>query len=132
MTPDPGTVVRSYLASFATGDPDAIAAHVTDDFVNDHASALGSRSDGAVEYRRRLPAFLRAMPDLRYELGQVVADGDAVAAAYTLTAVADGHPVEIRGLMLCRIDGGRIASAHGLLGLAELPAPDRTGDAAAG
>ena len=107
---DAAAVVRSYLASFASGDPEAIAAHVTDDFVNDHASALGSGSDGAAEYRRRLPEFLRTMPGLRYEVTHVVADGDDLAAAYTLTAIPDGHPVELRGLMLCRVAGARVAA----------------------
>ena len=32
-----------------------------------------------------------------------------MAAAYTLTATPDGHPVRIRGLMLCRVVDGRIA-----------------------
>jgi ketosteroid isomerase-like protein len=31
-----------------------------------------------------------------------------VAAAYTLTAAPDGRPVRIRGLVLCRVVGGRI------------------------
>ena len=107
---DAADVVRSYLASFAAGDPEAIAAHVTDDFVNDHASALGNRTDGAAAYRRRLPEFLGSMPGLRYEVTQVVVDGDAVAVAYTLTAVPDGHAVTIRGVMLCRVAGDRIAA----------------------
>lgn len=105
---DPVAVVRSYLAAFDAGDPDAIAAHVGDDFVNDHASALGSRSDGAAEYRRRLPDFLHQLPDLHYEVTQIVAEGGAVAAAYTLTARPDDTPVELRGLMLCEVADGRV------------------------
>jgi steroid delta-isomerase-like uncharacterized protein len=106
----PADVVRSYLASFADRDAAAIAAHVGDDFVNDHASALGSRSEGADEYRRRLPGFLERMQDLRYDVTRVVADGGAVAAAYTLRATTDGHPVEVRGVMLFDVVDGRIAA----------------------
>jgi len=110
MSPAPADVARSYLASFASGDPDAIAAHVAADFVNDHASALGSRSEGRDEYRRRLPAFLERFGGLRYEVEQVVADGAAVAAAYVLTATSEGHPIEVRGVMLFDIADGEITS----------------------
>ena len=65
---DPIEVARSYLASFADRDPDAIAAHVSDDFVNEHTAALGSSCEGRDEYLRRLPGFLDSMPGLRYEI----------------------------------------------------------------
>ena len=107
---EPAEVVRSYLASFTGRDPDAIAAHVSAGFVNDHASALGARSEGAAEYRRRLPGFLARMEGLRYDVTRVVADGSAVAAAYTLRATADGRPVEVRGVMLFDVVDGLITS----------------------
>jgi steroid delta-isomerase-like uncharacterized protein len=110
MTPAPADVARAYLASFAGRDPDAIAAHVADGFVNDHASALGSRSEGRVEYRRRLPDFLERFPGLRYDVEQVVADGSAVAAAYVMTATSDGRPIELRGVMVFDVADGEIRS----------------------
>jgi ketosteroid isomerase-like protein len=110
MTPAPADVARSYLASFAGRDPDAIAAHVAAGFVNDHASALGAPSEGRDEYRRRLPAFLERFPGLHYDVQQVVADGPAIAAAYVMTAISDGHPIEVRGVMLFDIAGGEIRS----------------------
>ena len=103
------------LAAFATGDADLIAAHVTEDFVNDHASALGRGCVGRDEYRRRLPIFLESMPGLRYEVGQPIVDGDRVAIAYELHAMGhhlDGHdvPVHIRGVMLLTFVGHFIGS----------------------
>ena len=107
---EPAEVVRSYLASFAGRDPDAIAGHVSAGFVNDHASALGARSEGADEYRRRLPGFLARMEGLRYDVTRILADGSTVAAAYTLRATAAGRPVEVRGVMLCDVVDGLIAA----------------------
>ncbi len=95
-------LARSYLASFATGDPDAVAAHVSDDFVNDHTAALGSGCVGVEEYRRRLPGFLAGFPGLSYGVDDVVVDPDGTraAATYRLTATSDGHPIDIRGCMV--------------------------------
>ena len=106
---DAAAVVRSYLHSFATGDPDAIAAHVTDEFVNEHTSALGSSCTGRHEYLARLPGFLAAFPGLCYEVERVVVDGDHAVAAYRMTATSEGHPVDLRGVMVFELDGDRIA-----------------------
>ena len=74
MSTDPSSVALSYLAAFATADPDAIASHVAADFRNEHTAALGSSCIGATEYRRRLPGFLADFADLSYDVVEVVAD----------------------------------------------------------
>ena len=101
-------IVRSYLESFEAGDPDAIAAHVRDDFVNEHTAALGSGCEGRDEYRRRLPGFLESMPRLRYEIEDVIADGDKVAVAYTLHTHVSGRDVTVRGMMRIWVADGFI------------------------
>ena len=103
-----------YLRSFASGDPTLIAAHVTEGFVNDHASALGSPCEGRAEYVRRLPGFLASLPGLRYEPDEPIVDGSRVAAPYTLHANGRGPdgesvPITIRGVMLLRFEGELIA-----------------------
>lgn len=105
----PAELCSSYLASFATGDPDRIAAHVTDDFVNEHTAALGGGCVGIDEYRRRLPNFLASMPGLRYEQEDIVADGDRVMAAYTMHAVVNARAIAIRGVMRFQVEGDKIA-----------------------
>lgn len=105
----PADTAAAYLAAFATGEPEQVAANVTDDFVNDHASALGSGCEGIDEYRRRLPGFLGSLPGLRYEIEQLIVDGSSVAAPYRLTATSDGTPVDIRGVMVIETRDGKVA-----------------------
>ncbi|MEO5840219.1 MAG: nuclear transport factor 2 family protein [Acidimicrobiales bacterium] len=106
---DPTVVARAYLDSFATGDPEAVAAHVTEDFVNEHTAALSSSCNGKAEYRRRLPDFLASFAGLHYEIEDVFADGDKVAAAYTMRATYEGHEIAVRGVMRMRIHKGLVA-----------------------
>ncbi len=96
---NPATVVESYLASFATGDPATIAAHVTDDFLNVHTSALGSSCKGRAAYLDRLPQFLGIFLNLSYEVEEIVNQDDRVCAAYMMRASVDGDPIVIRGVM---------------------------------
>ena len=98
-----------YLEAFGTADADAIAALVTDDFVNEHTAALGSGCEGRDEYRRRLPGFLGSMQGLRYDVDDVIADGNRVAASYTLRATANGRDIAVRGMMRFEIVGDLIA-----------------------
>ena len=104
----PAECCVSYLAAFATGDPAAVVAHVRDDFVNDHTAALGSGCTGRDEYARRLPAFLASMPGLRYEIEDVVADGERVVVAYRLHAHVNDRYVAMRGVMRFRVEEGLI------------------------
>ncbi len=104
-----GDVARAYLGSFASADPDAIVAHVTDDFVNEHTAALGSGCTGRAEYRRRLPGFLAAFPGLAYEVTDVIADEARVAVSYRMTASPAEGDVSIRGVMVIEVRAGLVA-----------------------
>lgn len=105
----PAEVCRGYLEAFSTGEPEAVAAFVTDDFVNEHTAALGGGCVGIDEYRRRLPAFMASMPGLRYDIEDVVADGDRVCAAYTLRTTVNDKPIAVRGVMRFFLRDGKIA-----------------------
>jgi ketosteroid isomerase-like protein len=105
----PAEVVASYLRSFASGDPDEVARHVAEQFVNEHATALGTGCVGHDEYRRRLPAFLASLPGLAYEIEQLIVDGDRAAAAYRMTASPPEGPVDIRGVMVVEVADGLVA-----------------------
>jgi predicted ester cyclase len=122
--------VLAYLDALNAGDPDRIAACVTDDFHNEHTSALGRSLRGRRAYRERLPTFLGQFAGLRYEVEDLLVDGERAAVAYRLScrwrpadgatgegATGDGTsgdevpgvPVTIRGMFRFRVVDGAIA-----------------------
>lgn len=86
---------------------------MAEDFVNEHTSERGHSRRGRADYREALEGFLADFADLRYELAQLIVDGDRAAAEYRLSfrmVPAGDRPVSIRGVFLFRVDGaGRIA-----------------------
>jgi steroid delta-isomerase-like uncharacterized protein len=102
-------LVAEYLAAFSSGDPQMVAALVTDDFENVHRSSLGESSSGRAEYLERLPGFLAAFRDLRYEAEDVVVEGDRAAVDYRMTAIHRGVNLDMRGAMHFTVADGRIA-----------------------
>ena len=110
--PPPGSPIAvcvGYLEAFATGDPDAVASFVTDDFVNEHTAAFGTGCTGKAEYSRRVPGFMASMPGMRYEVEEVIAENDRVAVAYTLHSRVNDRDIAVRGVMRFRIEGELIA-----------------------
>ena len=107
-------VVLAYLEAINAGDVERAADLVADDFFNEHTSALGSSLRGQAAYRERLPRFLAQFTGLRYEVEDVIEDGDRCAVPYTMTFDWRGddgsiHPVRIRGMFRFRVADGRIA-----------------------
>lgn len=104
-------VVRRYLDAFVSADPDAIAAFVSDDFVNEHLSELGSGCTGRREYRRRLPGFLTTFAGARYVVDAIAAveDGHGVVVRYRFEARYEDTPIDIGGLMWFEVRGALIS-----------------------
>ena len=105
----PSEICAAYLKAFSTGSPDAVTALVSDDFVNEHTAVLGSGCTGKAEYSRRVPGFLESMPGLRYDVEEIIAEGNRVAVAYTLHTYVNHRDVAVRGLMRFRVEGQLIA-----------------------
>ncbi len=105
----PADTARSYVESFASHDPDMIATHVAEGFVNEHESALGAGCEGRAEYRQRLPGFLAAFPALRYDVEDVIADGPRVAVTYRMTATPPEGAIDIRGVMIIELADGLVS-----------------------
>ncbi len=117
----PLEVALSYLDALGRDDPDAVAALVTDDFHNEHQSAIGSGCTGRDAYRARLPGFMASLPDREYvvieTIGSTVAASDGspddgeqiVAVRYRLRADVDGTRIDIPGVMWFGVRDGLIA-----------------------
>jgi steroid delta-isomerase-like uncharacterized protein len=101
--------VDRYLAALNAHDADAVAAAVTEDFVNEHTSARGQSVTGRAAYRERLPDFLAAFGEVRYEAEDHIVDGARAAVPYVLTATVDGRPVRIRGMFRFTVRDGLVA-----------------------
>lgn len=111
--PSTGDVVVAYLGALSSGDVESAVALVAEDFHNEHTSALGTSLRGRDAYRQRLPQFLAQFQDLRYDLEDLIVDGDRAAVPYTMTFrwhVEDGRdlPVSIRGIFRFRVVDGHI------------------------
>lgn len=101
--------VQRYLDALNGGDPDQIAACVTEDFHNEHTSALGQSLRGREAYREKLPRFLAEFAGLRYEVEDVIAEGDRAAVPYTLHWLWNARPMQIRGMFRFEVSDGLIA-----------------------
>lgn len=107
--------VLAYLAALGSGDPDAVAACVTEDFRNEHTSARGRSLVGRQAYRERLPAFLGTFAGLRYAVEDVLVDGDRAAVAYRMTARMQREgaapvPIDVRGVFRFLVRDGLVAA----------------------
>ena len=107
--------VLGYLAALNAGDADGVAGRVTADFVNEHTSARGSSLTGRAAYRERLPGFLAAFSGLRYEVEDLLVDGDRAALAYRMTALmqrdgAPAVPIDVRGVFRLHVRDGLVAA----------------------
>ena len=112
MTRSTRAAVEAYLDALNAHDADAIAGCVADDFVNEHTSTLGHSRRGRAEYRRALGAFLADFGDLRYEVEDVLIDGDRAAVPYRMSFVlrsAGDAPVSVRGVFVFRVEAGLVA-----------------------
>lgn len=103
------SIVRRYLASFQTRDPETIASFVAEDFVNEHTAGLGTGCRGREIYRQRLTGFLYEMVDLTYDIEHLVSYENEVAAFYVMRATWRGTtPFSLPGAQLLVLHDGLI------------------------
>lgn len=106
---DARATAEQYLAALSSADVEAVVALVTERFVNEHTSELGSSVTGRTAYAERLPGFLSQFAALHYEILESIVEGDRVAVRYRMTANCAGHPIDLPGMMLFEIEDGLVA-----------------------
>ncbi|HUF98015.1 MAG TPA: nuclear transport factor 2 family protein [Ilumatobacter sp.] len=104
----PLEVALSYLDALGGDDPEAVAAHVSDDFSNEHQSELGAGCVGRDAYRGRLPGFMATFPNRHYTVVDTVADDTTAAIRYRFGADVGGHRIDIPGVMWFGVRDGLI------------------------
>ncbi|WBB52576.1 nuclear transport factor 2 family protein [Verrucosispora sp. WMMD573] len=105
MTTENKTIVQRALAGLiATGDVNALAQSLSDDFVHHRPGSITSTKG---EWLAAVGAALVPLADMQVQIHQVLADGDHVVV-YSRRWLADAGP-EIAVVDIWRIDDGLIA-----------------------
>ena len=107
-------IARAWFDMCRTGDERRLAELATDDYVAHGPGGAGDR-DTFVDWLRWYPAaFTEQIPTLE----DVIESGDRIVVRYTIRSVyaggyldlpARGQPVTETGIMIFRLDGGRVA-----------------------
>lgn len=115
--PDTNETLTKLYEAWATNDPDALDALLTDDYV-DHDPMTGFAGDKAAA-KQALAAIMGTAKDVDMKVGGIVVDGDNAAAFWTMewTQVgdfmgqvpADGKRLSLRGHDFYRVKDGLIA-----------------------
>lgn len=119
-TASPSELYARLLAeAFTGGDEGVVDQLVAPDFAFN--GVVGGRAEMLGAVRRQRGAF----PDLRYEIEELVAEGDRVAARYRLTGTdtgtgwegrrPSGRPVSVRGSQFARARDGRLVEVWNVM-----------------
>jgi steroid delta-isomerase-like uncharacterized protein len=77
----------------------------------------GQEVEGPAAFRQMMAMFVGALPDLRIEIEDIIADGDRAAVRWRAAGTHGGHgfgfpatqrPVDIRGTTWLRVSDGKI------------------------
>lgn len=104
-------VVSRYLQMLDAGTFDDLEQVVGPDYVDRTPGAPASQGPGAV---RDAQSRARALfQDIHYKVDDLIAEGDRVAARYTVRAArkssgGESKPVEVIGITIFRLAGGKI------------------------
>ena len=98
-------VVRRFMTeALAGGDTDTLDELLAPNY---HNPMMGGMDRAG--FKAMLPALRTVIPDMRFDIVDLVAEGDAVVARFTSTmTLATGKKVETRGMTYYRLADGKI------------------------
>jgi steroid delta-isomerase-like uncharacterized protein len=120
----PERIVREYYDAWARGDAEALRDVLTDDYCGHVHTVAGTEERDADGLAELLASHADAFDHVEYDVREVLRDDGRAAARVTMRADhrETGRSGEIDGLVILRLDDGRIAeewSSWDYLGLAE-------------
>ena len=113
---DPKAVIRLWIAAWNAQDLDAAEELLAPEFVRHDANlpdVVGQQAE-----RQHIADNLTAFPDLHFEIEQLIAEGDLIAARYLVQGThrgeffgiaGTGRPVTIQAVESYRLAGGKLA-----------------------
>jgi predicted ester cyclase len=125
----PNTVNKRLVDSFiqelfTQGDPSAADRYLAPTFVNHDPPFPGGPADRD-GMRQAAVLFRDACPDWHSDVEQLVEEGDVVVERFTargtrtggplMGAAPTGEPIELKGINIFRVEGGRIVERWGRL-----------------
>lgn len=104
-TTDQATIARRALEVACSGEFKVIDEVYADSFV-DHVNSMEYHgTDGA---RQSVALYLALFPDLQFTVDEQVSEDDRVASRWRLRGTHRGRPVELWGIVISRLEDGRI------------------------
>jgi steroid delta-isomerase-like uncharacterized protein len=114
---------RAYEQIFNQGNTDQIEEFVSTDLVDHQAPPPGMEELEEIEAFRQFVNMLRdAFPDFHFAAEDMIAEGDKVAARYTMRGTHQGefmgvaptgNRVEVTGIDIVRFEGGKVVEHWG-------------------
>ena len=113
-------VVRRFVEEVMNGgDLDAADELVAPNHVNHDPTAPGV-PPGPEGVKRLIRMYRSAFPDIRFETGEMICEGDTVAHRWTLTGTHEGalmgveptgRRLEVAGVEMNRVENGKISAS---------------------
>ncbi|NUW33901.1 ester cyclase [Nonomuraea sp. SMC257] len=104
---------------------------VADEIVTPGFAPRGGRVTGPEALRETARHLRSAVPDLRFDIEDMIGEGDRVATRWTLRGThegdffglpATGRPLEVRACVIFRLEDGKVAEIRPVIDSGSLPA----------
>jgi steroid delta-isomerase-like uncharacterized protein len=114
-------VVRRFIRVWDTDDPKILDELAAPDILVSYP-ILPAPVRGAAAFKNVLAGVRAALPDIKIEIGNLIAEGDSVVAPWTISGThlgdlmgipPSGKRVAWNGISIYRIEDGKVVDEHG-------------------